>query len=185
MLYLSANNSIVLLIDWQQRLVAAMPEQIESRNRAAVAVLLKAAAELEVPILASEQYPQGLGQTVSELSDLLPEGTVRHPKTVFSAALVPELQEELAMSGRSHVIVVGMEAHVCVFQTVRGLREEGYAVHVPLDGVISRKKHDYMAAVGLMRQLGAVTTSIETVIFDWLRHGQGESFKVISRLIRD
>ncbi len=184
MLYLSPNNSLVLLVDWQERLVSAMPEGVEARNRAATSILLQGARELEVPILVSEQYPSGLGSTVSDLLEVLPEGTQRHAKKVFSAAQVPGLQDALAQSGRSHVVVVGMEAHICVFQTVRGLREEGYAVHVPLNAVVSRYKHDYVAAVGMFRHLGAATTSVETVLFDWLRHAEGESFKVISRLIR-
>ncbi len=184
MLYLSPSNSLVLLVDWQERLASAMPEGVEARNRAAAGVLLQGACELEVPILVSEQYPAGLGSTLPDLLEVLPNGTQRYPKKVFSAAQVPGLQESLAQSGRSHVVVVGMEAHICVYQTVRGLREEGYSVHVPLNAVVSRYKHDYMAAVGLFRQLGAVTTSVETVLFDWLRHAQGDSFKVISRLIR-
>ena len=184
MLYLSPSNSIVLLVDWQERLVSAMPEAIEARNRAATLILLQGARELDVPILVSEQYPAGLGVTVADLLDVLPEGTERHSKRVFSAAQVPGLQNALAQSGRSHVVVAGMEAHICVYQTVRGLREEGYSVHVPLNAVVSRYKHDYMAAVGMFRHLGASTTSVETVLFDWLRHAQGPSFKVISRLIR-
>jgi len=184
MLYLSPNNSVVVLVDWQERLVSVVAEGFKRRNRAATAILLQAAAHLEVPIVVSEQYPTGLGSTVSELLDALPEGTQRHHKTVFSAAEVPTLQAELAQSGRSHVIVAGMEAHICVYQTVRALREEGYSVHVPLNAVVSRHKHDYMAAVGLCRQLGAVTTSVETVLFDWLRRAEGDSFKLISRLIR-
>jgi len=184
MLYLSSSNSLVLLVDWQERLVSAMPPAVEARNRAATAVLLQAAQELEVPVLVSEQYPSGLGPTVPDLLSLLPEETERHSKKVFSAAQVPGVQDALAQSGRSHVVVAGMEAHICVFQTVRGLREEGYAVHVPLNAVVSRYKHDYIAAVGMFRHLGAATTSVETILFDWLRHAEGDSFKAISRLIR-
>ena len=184
MLYLSPNNSVVVLVDWQERLVSAMPEEIERGNRAAMRTLLQAAVEVEVPIVVSEQYPAGLGPTVSDLLEILPQGTARHDKKEFSAAQVPGFQDELAQTGRSHVFVAGMEAHICVYQTVRALREEGYSVHVPLNAVVSRYKHDYMAAVGLYRHLGAATTSVETVLFDWLRRAEGDSFKVISRLIR-
>jgi len=184
MLYLSPNNSVVVLVDWQERLVSVMPAEIEARNRAATRMLLQAAAEVEVPIIVSEQYPSGLGSIVADLLEVLPEGTQRHEKKVFSAAEVPGFQDELAQTGRSHVIVAGMEAHICVYQTVRALREEGYSVHVPLNAVISRYKHDYIAAVGLYRHLGAATTSVETVLFDWLRRAEGDSFKFISQLIR-
>ena len=184
MLYLSPNNSVVVLVDWQERLVSVMPEKIERRNRDATRTLLLGAVELEIPILVSEQYPDGLGSTVADLLEVLPEGCQRHEKKVFSAADVPSFQDELARTGRSHVVVVGMEAHICVYQTVRALREADYSVHVPLNAVLSRKKHDYMAAVGLYRHLGAATTSVETVLFDWLRRAEGDSFKVISRLIR-
>ena len=184
MLYLSPNNSVVVLIDWQERLAPVMPEAIERRNRAATRTLLAAAVQLEVPIVVSEQYPKGLGSTVPELLEVLPGETQRHEKRVFSAAEVPGFQDELAQTGRSHVIVAGMEAHICVYQTVRALREEGYSVHVPLNAVVSRYKHDYMAAVGLYRHVAAAVTSVETVLFDWLRRAEGDNFKAISGLIR-
>ncbi|MBN95501.1 MAG: hydrolase [Deltaproteobacteria bacterium] len=184
MLSLTPQNSIIALIDWQERLAAAMPPQVHARNLERTAVLLRAARLLEIPVLVTEQYPKGLGPTVPELREHLPPEVEPVAKLQFSAARVPDFAGALTTSGRSHVVVVGMEAHVCVYQTARSLAEDEYAVHVPLNAVVSRHREDYMAAVGLYRQLGAVTTSVETVVFDWLRRAGTESFKTISGYLR-
>jgi len=184
MLSLTPQNSIIALIDWQERLAAAMPADIHARNLDRMAILLQAARLLEIPVVVTEQYPKGLGPTVPQLREHLDPEEEPVEKLQFSATRVPGFAGALATSGRSHVIVTGMEAHVCVYQTVRSLAEDEYAVHVPLDAVLSRHREDYMAAVGLYRQLGAVTTSVETVVFDWLRRAGTESFKAISRLLR-
>ena len=105
-------------------------------------------------------------------------------KRDFACTDVPEFLEQLTASGRTHVVLIGMEAHVCVYQTARGLLEEGFVVHVPTDAVVSRSKRDYLAAVGLYQQMGAVTTSVETVVFDWVKRAEGDLFKTVSRLVR-
>jgi nicotinamidase-related amidase len=180
-------NSIVLLIDWQERLVSAMPEAIEAAHRAKAGILLRAATAAGVPVLVTEQYPKGLGHTVESLRTALNERPAPVPvieKRDFAATDVAEFNERLEESGRSHVVVLGMEAHICVWQTVRALAARGLAVHVPRDAVISRRTNDYLAALSLYERAGATVTSVETVAFDWVRRAEGDLFKAISRLVR-
>jgi nicotinamidase-related amidase len=181
---LTTENTVVVLIDWQERLVAAMPERIEQQNLAKAVTLVSGARAAGIPILASEQYPKGLGRTVAPLLDALGEGFEFVEKRAFSCTDVPEFMEALRATGRDRVVVVGMESHVCVLQTVRGLVEAGYTVQVPLDGVVSRFASDFAVAVDLYRQLGATVTSVETVLFDVVRRAEGELFKTVSRLVR-
>ena len=152
---LTPDNTVVVLIDWQERLVAAMPTAIEQHNLARTVTLVRGARAAGIPVLASEQYPKGLGRTVPTLLEALGEGFEFVEKRDFSCTDVPEFMDALREVGRPNVVVVGMEAHVCVLQTVRGLIEAGYAVHVPLDGVVSRFTLDFVAARGRYRQLGA------------------------------
>jgi nicotinamidase-related amidase len=183
MLNLSPENSAVVVVDWQVRLAAVMEPETHSYNLSQACILVEAALAAGVPTLVTEQYPKGLGPTVPELLERLPSAAPIE-KRDFSCCDVPEFLEALKRTGRSHVVLAGMEAHICVFQTARALLAEGYVVHVPRDAVISRRSADFKAALGLYAQLGAVTTSVETIAFDWVRRAEGPLFKAVSRLVR-
>jgi nicotinamidase-related amidase len=190
-LSLTPANSLVLLIDWQDRLVGAMPPAIEASHRAKAEVLLRSAAAAGVPVVVTEQYPKGLGHTVESLRDAIRavEEASGQPVPViekrdFAATDVDEVNDLIEASGRTHIVVVGMESHICVWQTVRALTERGLSVHVPRDAVISRRTNDYEAALSLYLNTGAVVTSVEAVAFDWVRRAEGDVFKAISRLVR-
>jgi nicotinamidase-related amidase len=186
-LSLSPENSLVLLVDWQERLVGVMPEDVEPAHRAKAEILLRAAVAAGVPVIATEQYPKGLGPTVESLAlalDSAEEPPPRIPKRDFAATDVPEVNELLEAHDRSEIVVVGMESHICVWQTVRALTERGYGVHVPRDAVVSRRRADYEAALSLYLNAGAVVTSVETVVFDWVRRAEGPVFKAVSKLVR-
>lgn len=190
-LALTAGNSLVVLIDWQERLAPAMPESVEAEHRAKAEILLRSAAAAGVPVVVTEQYPKGLGHTVPSLAGAIARVEEASGKAVpviekrdFAAPGVPGFDDVLASSGRSHVVVLGMEAHICVWQTVRGLRDRGLSVHVPRDAVVSRRRNDYLAALGLYERSGAAVTSVEAIAFDWVRRAEGDVFKAISRLVR-
>ncbi len=190
-LALTPADSLVLLIDWQERLVGAMPAEVESAHRSKAEILLRAAAAAGVPVVVTEQYPRGLGPTVESLRDAIAavEQASGAPVPViakrdFAATDVDEVNVALDASGRSQIVVLGMEAHICVWQTVRALAERGHAVHVPRDAVVSRRTADYRAALSLYLNAGAVVTSVEAVAFDWVRRAEGDVFKAISRLVR-
>ncbi len=184
MLSLTPDNSVVVLIDWQERLAAVMPDDVHADQLRKACILVEGANAAGVPVLVTEQYPKGLGPTVPELREAFGDLAAPVEKRDFACTDVPEFADQLERTGRSHVILAGMESHICVFQTARGLVEEGYVVHVARDAVVSRSKRDYKAALGLYEQLGAVTTSVETVVFDWVRRAQGDVFKTISKLVR-
>jgi nicotinamidase-related amidase len=116
-----------------------------------------------------------------KLDDL---GVARIEKTAFSAAEVPEFQRALEAAAPKTVVVVGMETHVCVYQTVRDLRARGLEVLVPVDAVASRRDEDRAVGLVLCERAGAITTSVETIVFDWLGRAGTDVFRAISKLLR-
>jgi nicotinamidase-related amidase len=186
-LALHAGSTGLVLIDVQERLVAAMPTDVVDRAIRNWTSLLDMAGRLRCPILVTEQYPKGLGRTLPVVREIL--GKVMPPpryveKIDFSACAEPLFMESVTAVGRRTWLVAGMETHVCVMQTVRGLRERGFEVHVPRDAVVSRHKWDWRAGLGLLERMGAVVTSTETALFDLVGRAEGEHFKALSRLIR-
>jgi nicotinamidase-related amidase len=143
---------------------------------AASATLLEAARILNVPAIVSEQYPRGLGATAPEVG-LDGEPTIE--KTVFSAARA----EGFDLQGREQAIVCGIEAHVCVSQTVHDLLDRGVQVHVPADAVGSRHIVDYERALERMGAAGAVISTVEAALFELLERAGTPEFKPIQKLI--
>jgi nicotinamidase-related amidase len=189
-LALDPGSTVLLVVDVQEKLCAAMPEGgVPCIER--VGVMVEGARILEMPVVVTEQYPRGLGRTVGPVLERLATFAAAPPifeKVEFAATGNDAVQAHLdGLITRGQVraaVVVGMEAHVCVYQTVRGLRERGLAVHVALDAVTSRTAANVEIARGLYGACGAVTTSTETVLFDLLGNSGTERFKSISRLIR-
>jgi nicotinamidase-related amidase len=150
-----------------------------------VPLLLAAAKILGAPVVATEQYPKGLKSTILPVRERLDElGVLRFEKTAFSAAEVPEFQQKLEQLSPTTVVVVGMETHVCVYQTVRDLRARGLQVLVPVDAVASRRDEDRTVGLALCEREGAVTTSVETIVFDWLARAGTDAFRAVSKLLR-
>jgi len=183
---LDPKSSLVLVVDVQERLCQAMPKaRIADLERSAT-ILIGAAAELSIPVLATEQYPRGLGPTLAPISELLDKVSARRfEKVVFSACAAGDVRDALEASGAKSVIVIGMETHVCVFQTARDLVAAGYAVHVPIDGVSSRRDDHRETGLALCENAGAVLTTSETVLFEWLGRAGTDVFKRLSPLVRD
>jgi nicotinamidase-related amidase len=168
---------VLLLVDLQQRLMPAI-----SGGDAVVANadrLAQAAAMFDVPVAATEQNPDGLGPTVEALAG--------HPqmvmaKTAFAATSDP-MFETLLPPGAEHVVVAGCEAHVCVLQTVIGLRGRGHRVLLVADAVGSRTEANRDAAIGRAREHGAEVVTTEMVLFEWLGHSGHPRFRDVQRLI--
>jgi nicotinamidase-related amidase len=183
-LRLATDEVAVLIVDVQERLVRAMPEPRVADVQRCARILLGAARELQLPVLYSEQYPKGLGPTQPELlRELESSGAERFEKLDFSACS-DELARSLKSRGRSRVVVMGMEAHVCVYLTTRQLQASGFLVHVPIDGVASRRDDHRQTGLDLCQRAGAVLTTAETVVFDWMTRAGTEQFKKISALVR-
>lgn len=178
---IDARRSVLLIVDVQARLAPAVAgaEEIIARSR----VLLEAAARLGVPVVATEQYPQGLGHTDERLLPLL-EGATVLPKTAFSATRDEAIRAHLDRLGRRQAVVAGMETHVCVLQTALGLREAGYEVAVVADAVGSRLPERKALGLERMRAGGVEIVDSEMVVFEWLGAAGTPVFRELSRLIK-
>jgi nicotinamidase-related amidase len=178
-----ADSSVLLVIDIQTKLTKVMPIKVLARLQRHTGVLIKAANTLKIPVFVTEQYPKGLGHLEQEISVLLTEDARRYEKTSFSCAGTTEFVEALSRSGRKQVILVGMEAHVCVLQTAMDLQALGYQIFVVADAVCSRHRESYETALNRMRQAGVIIVNAESVLFEWLRDAKHEQFKTVQSLI--
>lgn len=192
-LSLTPQNSFVVLIDVQERLLAAMPSEVAAQVVARADVLLEGARLLGVPVVVTEQYPKGLGPTAAPLLERLASfggAALAEPvveKLAFDGTADPKLEahlERFRAEGRTAAIIGGLEAHICVYQTARGLGERGFTTHVALDATGARKSESVDVARQLWGHAGAIETTTEVVLFDWLGRAGGETFKAISRLVR-
>jgi nicotinamidase-related amidase len=186
MIRLSRTRAALLVVDIQERLSAVMPPDILAQMVRNTAVLIEVARRLSLPIVVSQQYPRGLGATLPAIEDALRDAGNLHrfDKLAFSAADTSEFAALAPKLGRDQWIVTGQEAHVCVYQSARGLVERGYEVHVATDAIASRTKANYKVGRGLIDRSGAVLTSTETVVFDLLGSSGDVEFKALSRLIK-
>ena len=176
--HIEKEDAVLVVIDIQERLMSAMPERDQVYKN--TALLIETAKQLGIPIVLSEQYPRGLGSTAAESKDHLEEYKYIE-KVSFS---VSEQLLKILPPERKTLIVTGTETHVCVFQTVRDMVEAGYTVHLAKDAVCSRFEINYSSGLELMRDLGAVVTNAETIVFDLLKISGTADFKAISPLLK-
>jgi nicotinamidase-related amidase len=178
------DHAVLLIVDIQERLLAAMAPTIAEQTVKNTVLLIEAARKLDLPIVNSEQYPKGLGRTVAPIeSGLAAAGRlVRHiEKLDFS--LAPHLAG-LTLPDEPQWIVTGMETHVCVYQTARDLIGTGGAVHVVADAVCSRTKANWRIGLERLRAEAATITSTETTVFDLLGKAGTDEFKALSKLLK-
>ncbi|QID17875.1 hydrolase [Nitrogeniibacter mangrovi] len=171
------HRSTLLLIDLQERLYPAIDEGASVLDNDLA--LVRCAAQLGVPCVISEQYPQGLGPSVAALREAAPDARVVH-KTHFSCVAEGCLTQT-AVDARPQVVVGGTEAHVCVLQTVLDLLAIGKTVFVVADGIGSRTPQNKALAIERMRSAGARIVSREMVLFEWLREAASDEFRRINR----
>ena len=181
-------RAVVLIIDFQERLAAAMPDEPRAQAERNTCILVETARRFGLPVVVSQQYPKGLGPTVPAIEEALAtlDEVYRFDKVDFSACDAddfPMVHETLGYS-RDQWIVTGMETHVCVYQTARELCRTGHSVHVPMDGVTSRFKKNWRVGLDLITRAGGIVTTTETVVFDALGRAGGDDFKALSKLIR-
>lgn len=178
-LRMNPKDSVLLIVDVQERLAVVMEDrEVVSKN---INVLLEMARTFDMEVLVTEQYPKGLGKTVSEIR--LDSHDYLEEKVMFSA-FTDGVQSKLKDLRKKNVLVVGMETHICVFQTVRDLLEAGYFVTVPQDAVCSRTKENKQNGLELMNIAGALVSNTETVLYDMLKEAGSPQFKVLSKLIK-
>ena len=186
---LSPDRAALFVVDVQQRLVAAMPEEVMPQIVRNVKILIAAADRLGLPIVVSQQYPKGLGTTLPEIEDTLQTAAnvYRYDKLEFSAASAAPFHElrraNQPLAKRDQWIVTGMETHVCVYQTVRDLIDQA-TVHVVGDAMCSRAKHNWRAGLDLAARLGAIITTTEVCVFDLLQRAGTDDFKALSKVVK-
>lgn len=181
--FLNKGNAALIIIDVQDRLVPAMKPEIKEAIIKNCGHLIELSKMLSIPIVLTEQYPKGLGQTLAAIKDVLPEYRPIEKRT-FSCCEEPNFLSEIKKLNKKTIIVSGMETHICVLQTCIGLLNEGFNVHLVSDAVCSRTKANYKTAVEFMRDAGAVITCTETVLFQLLKVAGTEEFKAISKRIK-
>ena len=179
-----ASDAVLVLIDVQERLAAAMPEAALGAMTAAAGNLLEGAGQLDVPVIATEQYPAGLGATLPALRERLPAGHRLLDKTCFSCRGAEGFDPALAALQRRQVVLAGMETHICVLQTALQLQAGGYGVFVVEDAVCARSADRSRNGLQRMRQAGVVICHSESVLFEWLGDARHEKFKALSALLK-
>lgn len=173
---LNIESSIVLIIDIQERLLnAVFDKNISNQTQK----LTNAATTLDIPIIATEQYPKGLGNTMPDIAQFVNK-TIE--KTSFSAFF--DIKEELETYNKKQVILCGIEGHICVYQTAIDLLKNGYDVHIMKDGTCSRNQYELDCAYELLKNEGAKLTCLEIILFEWLKSSKNPHFKAIQQLIK-
>ncbi|MCE5203660.1 MAG: hydrolase [Actinomycetia bacterium] len=174
-------DAVLVLIDVQDRLAAAMPRRAEVV--ASARFLLRTAELLGIPRIVTRQYPRGLGPVVPELADLLAEAAI--DKLAFDCTAEKGFTDALEHTRKRQVVVAGMETHICVAQTTLSLLDRGYRVHVVADAVCSRRDSDNDIALERMRAAGAEVTTAEAVLYEALRVAGTADFRAALELVKE
>lgn len=178
---LDPDDSVLLVIDLQESYRGKLHH--EERVVAASQRMLRAAGILGIPVLVTEQYPKGLGRTRPEIAEAIPAGSACFEKTAFSALGAPDVVAALAKLARPQVVVIGIETHVCVDQTVHDLLARRYAVHLVRDAITARFALEDETGFAKMVGSGAIPTSSECALFEWLGDAKHAAFKQIHKLV--
>jgi len=177
------SRPVLVVIDLQERLFAAMDAERRDDVVANVKILVAAARRLGIPIIVTEQYPRGLGRTLPELAALLHEvGVVE--KTAFSCCGAEGFVDRLRALEPGQVLLAGLEAHVCVLLTALDLVRLGFAAAIVADATCSRRRESVELGLAQARQGGVVVTSTETAVFSWLGRADTDAFREIAKLLR-
>ena len=177
---LERDDAVLVVIDVQDKLTRAMVEREALLDN--VGKLVRGADVLGLPVILTEQYPEGLGPTLPEVAELIDARPI--PKRAFSCSGEPAFVEALEAAGRRQVLLCGIEAHVCVYQTARDLAESGYQAHVVIDAVSSRTASNRRAGIQKAMDVGAERTTVEMALFEMLGAAEGDAFKRIISIVK-
>lgn len=173
------NDSLLIVIDVQERLVTAMDSPREVIT--ACTKLVSVAKRLSVPFIITEQYPKGLGETIIDVRQAAGDKAVYAEKLEFSCAQNPEIMKKIKESGKKQIILAGVETHICILQTALELKEMGYNVFVVSNAASSRKSLQHVFALQRLNHNGVDVVTYEMVVFEWLEKAGTDEFKEISR----
>ena len=176
-----AADSVLVVIDMQERLVPAMLAPANTLKNASL--LITAAREVDVPVLITEQYPDGLGRTKPEITGVADDAPI-FEKLHFSCMEDAGFAAAFRKLGRKQAVLAGMEAHICVVQTAASLLEEGYEVFVASDATASRSAESEQACLNRLNAAGVGIVTTEMVVFEWLGKAGTPSFKKLLPMIK-
>lgn len=175
---LKASDALVIMIDMQEKLVNATNAENEVKQAEKI---IKASEILNIPVLVSEQYPKGLGQTLPELKN---DKEKYIEKTSFSLLKEDSALDMIRLFHKKQIILFGIETHICVYQTAMDLMKKGYEVYLIKDACKSRKEYEYNAGIDLMRQNGIKISCVEIALFELLESSKHPHFKEVQQLIK-
>ncbi len=182
--FIKKESTSLVVIDMQDRLMNAIPQENRDSTIDNAVTMIEAAKILNIPITITEQYPKGLGPTVDRIRESVGDQFEPIEKVVFSCARSPEFEAKLDESNRKEVIIVGVETHVCVLQTSMDLINKGYTVNIPADAVASRRELDWQRGISLIEKSGAIVGTKETFLFQLLERAGTDEFKQIAKLLK-
>ena len=178
---ISSDSAVTVIVDVQEKLIPHIWEKEKIiRN---IQTLIKGMEILNVPILLTEQYPEGLGKSIPQIRNLLSDVSPIN-KMSFDCSANKNFMDRVNGLKRKQILLCGIEAHVCIYQTAIGLKDAGYEVQVVADSVSSRTQENKEIALQRMRDSGIGITSVETVLFELLKTAEGKEFKEILKLVK-
>ena len=178
-----ANESALIIVDIQEKLISSIHEERREIIVKNTEKLIRSAEILGIPIIYTEQYPKGLGRTISEISSLIKERPIE--KRSFSCFGSEDFKDAVAESMARYLIIAGIESHICVNQTVFDALELGYTPIVVEDATGSRNKRDHETAMMKFSSSGVLVESTEMIIYEWLESAENRKFKEILEIIKD
>jgi nicotinamidase-related amidase len=178
---LNEKDSLVIVIDIQDKLVAALEKDTVVSK---AAKLVAAANILDIPVIVSEQYPKGLGQTIFAIKNQLPQNSEVVEKTSFSLLEEEGMLDKIKSYGKTQIILCGIETHICVHQTAAALLDAGFEVYIAKDACASRNKYEFKQGIERMHANGAKISCLEIILFEWLRGASHPKFKEVQMLIK-
>lgn len=175
------NQTQVLVVDIQEKLFPHIDKKEKMLQNSIR--LIKGLKLFKLPFVLNEQYPRGLGHTIQPIKELLNQEII-HEKVTFSCCQTDTTMKQIKKNSKKFVIVFGIEAHVCVMQSVLDLIEEGFTPILIIDCIGSRSKHDMDVAIQRMLSIGAIPATYESILFELCSSAKNEVFKDISRIVK-
>jgi nicotinamidase-related amidase len=179
----NAEKSQLIVIDVQEKLSAAMPQEVLNKMIKRIELLITASHGLDIPYICTEQYPKGLGKTLPQMQSFLSQAKYVE-KTSFDCTADPIFSRYLVRT-RPQIFLLGMETHICVLQTALSLIAKGKEVFIIEDAIVSRNILNKQNALSRLRQAGCIVTNAESVIFEWIKSSNHDLFKTLAPLIKD
>jgi nicotinamidase-related amidase len=181
--FIKRDDAFLLVVDIQEKLFNVMYEKVQEILTRNASILLNSAIKMDIPVIVSEQYRKGLGPTIGELQDYIPDED-NYEKIHFDCTRDAVLSDAIEKKGKKTAIIAGIESHICVFQTAISLLDRGYTVVIASDAVASRRKNDWLQALAMLEKAGALVYPTETIVFMLLEKAGTPEFKYLSPLFK-